>query len=169
MSISMYQASIPNLVHMLRNLAAILAKAAAHAEAKRIDPSVLLNSRLYPDMFSLTRQIQIATDTAKGCGARLSGQEPPKYEDTEASFPELSARIQKTIAYLESLKAETIDGSEERAIALKLRDASVTFQGTVYLFNFVLPNFHFHVSTAYAILRHNGVELGKQDFLGKIY
>jgi len=169
MSISMYQASIPTLVHMLKNLDAILAKAAAHAETKRIDPSVLVNSRLYPDMFPLARQIQIATDMAKGCGARLAGQEPPKYEDTEASFPELSARIQKTIAYLGSLKAEAIDGSEERAITLKLRDASVTFRGTAYRLNFVLPNFYFHVTTTYAILRHNGVELGKQDFLGKIY
>ena len=169
MSISMYQASIPPLVHMLENLDAILAKAAAHAEAKRIDPSVLVNGRLYPDMFPLARQVQIATDTAKGCGARLAGQEPPKYEDTEASFRELSARVRKTIAYLESLPAEAIDGSEERVITLKLRDTTVTFRGTAYLLNFVLPNFYFHVTTAYAILRHNGVELGKQDYLGKIY
>ncbi len=169
MSMSMYQASIPTLVHMLKNLDAILAKAAAHAEAKRIDPAVLVNSRLYPDMFPLARQVQIATDMAKGCGARLAGQEPPRYEDTEASFPELAARIQKTIAYLESLNAEAIDGSEERAITLKVRDASVTFQGTAYLLSFVLPNFYFHVSTAYAILRHNGVELSKQDYLGKIF
>ncbi|MBL8529605.1 MAG: DUF1993 family protein [Burkholderiales bacterium] len=169
MSISMYQASIPVLVHMLGNLDAILAKAAAYAEAKRIDPSALVNGRLYPDMFPLSRQVQIASDTAKGCGARLSGQEPPKYEDTEATFPELSTRIRKTIAYLESLDAAAIDGTEERAITLKLRDTTVTFQGVAYLLNFVLPNFYFHVSTAYAILRHNGVELGKQDYLGKIY
>jgi uncharacterized protein len=168
MSTTMYQASIPGLVHMLRNLDAILTKAAAHAETKGIDPSVLVNSRLYPDMFALARQIQIATDMAKGCGARLAGQEPPKYEDTEASFPELSARILKTITYLESLKAEAIDGSEERVITLKLRHASVTFRGMYYLLNFVLPNFYFHVTTAYAILRHNGVELGKQDYLGTI-
>jgi len=169
MSVSMYQASIPVLTHMLRNLDAILAKAAAYAETKRIDPSVLVNSRLYADMFPLARQIQIATDTAKGCGARLAGQEPPAYEDTEASFPELSARIQKTISFLESIKPEALDGSETRTISLKLRNAPVTFQGAAYLLNFVLPNFYFHVSTAYAILRHNGVELGKQDFLGKIY
>jgi hypothetical protein len=164
----MYQASIPGLVHMLRNLDAILARAAAHAEAKKIEPAVLVNSRLYPDMLPLARQIQIATDTAKGCGARLAGEEPPKYEDTEASFPELSARIQKTIAYLESIKAEAIEGSEEREITLRLRNASYTFRGVSYLLNFVLPNFYFHVTTAYAILRHNGVELGKQDYLGKI-
>jgi hypothetical protein len=169
MSISMYQASIPTLVHMLRNLDGILAKAGAHAEAKRIDPSVLVSSRLYPDMFPLARQVQIATDMAKGCGARLAGQEPPRYEDTEATLSELSGRIHKTIAYLESLKAEAIEGSEARVITLKLRDASVTFQGTSYLLNFVLPNFYFHVTAAYAILRHNGVELGKQDYLGKIF
>jgi hypothetical protein len=169
MSLSMYHASIPTLVHMLRNLDAILAKAAAHAEAKKIDPSVLVNSRLAPDMFPLARQVQIATDMAKGCGARLAGQEPPKYEDTEASFPELSARVQKTIAYLESLKAEAIDGSETRAITLKLRNETATFHGTAYLLHFVLPNFYFHLTTAYAILRHNGVELGKPDYLGKIY
>jgi hypothetical protein len=169
MSISMYQASIPALVHMLKNLDAILGKAAAHAEAKRFDPSVLVNGRLYPDMFPLARQVQIATDIAKGCGARLAGEEPPKYEDTETSFPELSARIHKTIAYLESVKPDTLDGSEERAITLKVRGASVTFQGMPYLLNFLLPNLYFHVSTAYAILRHNGVELGKQDYLGKIY
>ena len=168
MSISMYQASIPPLVHTLKNLDGILAKAAAHAEARKIDPSVLISSRLYPDMFALARQVQIASDTAKGCGARLAGQEPPKYEDTEASFPELSARIQKTVAYLETLKPESIDGSEERTITLKLRNTSITFQGMRYLLNFVLPNFYFHATTAYAILRHNGVELGKPDFLGKL-
>jgi hypothetical protein len=169
MSISMYQASIPVLVHMLKNLDGIVAKAATHAQTKGIDPSVLVNSRLYPDMFPLARQIQIATDMAKGCGARLAGQEPPKYEDTESSFPELSARIQKTIAHLESVKAAAIDGSEARPITLKVRGASVTFEGAHYLLNFVLPNFFFHLTTAYAILRHNGVELGKQDYLGKIY
>jgi hypothetical protein len=120
-------------------------------------------------MFPLARQVQIATDMAKGCGARLAGQEPPRYEDTEATLSELSGRIHKTIAYLESLKAEAIEGSEARVITLKLRDASVTFQGTSYLLNFVLPNFYFHVTAAYAILRHNGVELGKQDYLGKIF
>lgn len=168
MAISMYQASIPALVHALKNLDRILAKAAAHAEAKKIDPAVLVSARLYPDMFALARQIQIASDTAKGCGARLSGQEPPKYEDTETSLPELSARIQKTIAYLESIKPEQINGSEERTIVLKMRDVTVTFPGQQYLLRFVLPNFYFHVTTAYAILRHNGVEVGKKDYLGKI-
>lgn len=168
MSISMYQASIPALVRALKNLDAILGKAAAHAEAKKIDPSVLINSRLYPDMFALARQVQIATDTAKGCGARLAGQEPPKYEDTEASFPELSARIQKTVAYLEAFGPEQIDGSEERPITLTLRGKQVSFTGSNYLLSFVLPNFYFHVTTAYAILRHNGVEIGKPDYLGKL-
>ncbi len=168
MTISMYQISIPVLVRALNNLDAILAKAATHADAKKIDPAVLICSRLYPDMFSLARQVQVATDTAKGCAARLSGTEPPKYEDTEATFDELSGRIQKTVAYLESFKTEQIDGSESRTVTLQLRDRAITFDGLSYLSNFVLPNFFFHVTTTYDILRHCGVELGKRDFLGKL-
>lgn len=163
----MYQSSVPVFVRMLNNLAEILKKAAAHAETKKIDPAVLLQTRLYPDMFALARQVQIATDTAKGCAARLAGVEPPRYEDKESSFPELLARIEKTIAYAKSIKPDQIDGSEDRPIVLKVRDQSINFTGLAYLLNFALPNFYFHVATAYDLLRHNGVELGKQDFLGR--
>ena len=166
--ISMYQASIPTLIHTLSNLVSILQKGAAHAENKKFDPTVLINSRLYPDMLPFSRQIQIATDNAKGCAARLAGLEPPKYEDTEASFPELIARVQKTIDYLNTFKPEQIDGSEEKTISLPMRNNVMTFLGMPYLLNFVLPNVYFHVTTAYDILRHNGVELGKQDFIGKL-
>jgi uncharacterized protein len=166
MKISMYQASVPMFIRMLNNLAAILDKGAAHAEAKKIDPSVLINARLYPDMLPLARQIQIAGDSAKGAAARLAGLEPPKYEDTEASFSDLKGRIQKTISYLNTLKPEQIDGSEERAVTLPIRGQPVTFQGLPYLLNHAVPNFYFHVTTAYDILRHCGVEIGKADFLG---
>ena len=167
MTISMYQASVPTFIRMLHNLAAILEKAAAHAETKKIDPEVLVNSRLYPDMLPLVQQIQIASDGAKGGAARLAGLEPPKFEDNEKAFPELIARINKTISYLNTLKPEQIDGSEERTITLAMRTRTLTFQGMPYLLNYVLPNFYFHVTTAYGILRHCGVELGKRDFLGK--
>ena len=166
MKISMYQASVPVFIRMLKNLAAILAKGATYAEAKKIEPTVLINSRLYPDMFPLARQIQIASDVAKGCGARLAGLEPPKFEDNEATFPELFARIDKTVAYLETLKPEKIDGSEQRTITLQIRNQTMTFLGMPFLLNFALPNFYFHVTTAYDILRHFGVEIGKQDFIG---
>lgn len=162
----MYQASVATFIRMLNNLTAILEKAAAHADAKKIEPAVLINSRLYPDMFALGRQVQIATDHAKGCGARLAGMEPPKFEDNEATFPELIARVRKTVAYLNELKPEQIDGSEERTITLPMRTRTLTFRGLTYLLNFALPNFYFHVTTAYDILRHNGVELGKRDFIG---
>ena len=167
MTISMYQASVPVFIHMLNNLVAILEKAAAHAEAKKIDPAVLINSRLAPDMFPLSRQVQIATDGAKGCAARLAGLEPPRYEDNESTFPELIARLRKTIDYLATFTPAQIDGSEEKTIVMKFRDSSRTFVGLPYLLHYVLPNFYFHVTTTYAILRHCGVELGKQDFLGK--
>ena len=167
MKISMYQASVPTFIRMLNNLAAILEKAAAHAEAKKIDPAVLVNSRLYPDMLPLAQQVQIASDGAKGGAARLAELEPPKFEDNEKTFPELIARVQKTVSYLNTLKPEQIDGSEERTITLAMRTRTLTFQGMPYLLNFALPNFYFHVTTAYDILRHCGVELGKRDFLGK--
>ncbi|WP_437297815.1 DUF1993 domain-containing protein [Sorangium sp. So ce426] len=166
MTISMYQASVPVLVRMLGNLSAILTKAAAYAEAKKIEPRVLLDARLAPDMLSLTRQVQIASDSAKGCGARLAAVDLPKYEDNEASFDELQARIAKTVAFLNSLRPEQIDGSEDRDVTIPTRDQPLQFKGLVYLLNFVLPNFYFHVTTAYAILRHNGLEIGKLDFLG---
>jgi hypothetical protein len=166
MTISMYQASVPLFVRMLNNLAAIVDKAAAHAQARKIDPTVLINSRLYPDMFPLARQIQIATDNAKGCAARLAGQDPPRYEDNESTFPELLERIHKTVSFLGTIKPEQIDGSEERDVVLKLRGDAVTHKGLPYLINFVLPNFYFHVTTAYCILRHCGVEIGKKDYTG---
>ncbi|MDE1181110.1 DUF1993 family protein [Paraburkholderia sp.] len=166
MSISMYQASVPALVRGLTALQAILGKAEAHAAEKQVDPSVFTSARLFPDMLPLTRQIYIATDTAKGCAARLAGVEPPKYDDVETTFDELTARLQKTIDYLKSLDAAQIDGSEEREIVLKMRSGPIEFTGASYLLTFVLPNFYFHVTTAYDILRHNGVELGKLDYLG---
>lgn len=167
MPLSMYQASAPVFIRVMDNLQAVLDKGAAHAAANKIDPTVLLNSRLFPDMFPLVRQVQIASDNAKGGGARLAGMNPPKYEDNEASFPELNARIEKTVAFLQTLTPAQIDGSEEKAINLTLGKKTLTFQGQAYLFGLVLPNLYFHVTTAYAILRHCGVPLGKEDFLGK--
>jgi len=166
MSLSMYQASVPVFVRMLTNLSAILKKGEAHAQGKKIDPAVFTGARLAPDMLPLVRQIQIATDQVKGCAARLAGMEPPAYEDKEQSFADLYARIDKTIAYLKSVKPAQIDGSEERRVELKLHDKTVVLKGQDYLFERVYPNFFFHVTTAYAILRHNGVDIGKGDFLG---
>ena len=168
MTISMYETSIPVFIRNLKNLAAILAKGASYADAKKIEPAVLINSRLFPDMFPLVRQIQIASDIAKGCGARLAGQEPPKFEDNEATFPELFARIDKTVAYLQTLKPEQINGSEGKTVTLQIRNNTLTFLGMPFLLNFALPNFYFHVTTAYDILRHCGVEIGKQDFIGAL-
>jgi hypothetical protein len=164
----MYAATVPPIIRSLANLRSILEKAEAYAETKKIDPFVLLNARLYPDMFPLSRQVQIATDVGKGAVSRLAGLEPPKYEDNEMTFPELLARLDKTIALLESFKPEQIDGSEDKTIILPMHDRTVTFKGLPYLLDFVLPNVYFHVTTAYAILRHNGVEIGKKDFLGNI-
>jgi len=166
MSLSIYQISIPVFARALNNLAAILNKAAAHAEARKIDPSVLINYRLAPDMLPLSRQVQIASDTAKGCAARLAGVDVPSFADTETTFPELQERIDKTLAFLNTLTAEQIDGSESRTVTIQLRGKDVQFVGLAYLTSFVLPNLYFHVTTAYAILRHNGVELGKADYLG---
>jgi len=162
----MYQASVPVFVRMLDNLSRILELATQYADEKKIDPSVLINARLAPDMFPLSRQIQIATDVAKGCAARLAGLEVPSYEDNENTLPELLARIAKTVAFVQSVSAEKIDGSEDKAITLKLRNQEVSFLGQPYLLNFVLPNFYFHITTTYTILRHNGMPLGKMDFLG---
>ncbi len=166
MSLSMYQASIPVFIKGLNNITAILHKAAAYAESKKIDPAVLLNSRLAPDMFPLTRQIQIATDSVKGCAARLAGIEVPSYQDTESTLDELQARISKTIDFLQTVTAAQIDGSEQKAVTLKLRGKDVNFTGQDYLLSFVLPNFYFHYTTTYNILRHNGLDIGKTDFLG---
>ena len=166
MQMSMYQASLPVFIHMLRNLREILGKGAAYAEEKGIDSAVLVNCRLYPDMFPLCRQVQIATDVVKGFAARISGQTPPKYEDNESNFDELAARVGKTIAFLESFKPEQIDGTEDKEITLPLRSGDLDLKGLDYLNRFVTPNFYFHVTTTYALLRHNGVELGKKDFIG---
>jgi hypothetical protein len=163
----MYQASVPVFTLMLNNLSAILEKAMAHADAKKIDPAVLINARLYPDMFPLSKQVQIAADNIKGSVARLAGLEPPKYEDNESSFPELIARLRKTADYLATFKPEQIDGSEDRTITLKFRDATRTFAGMQYLLGYAIPTVYFHITTAYGILRHNGVEIGKQDYLGR--
>lgn len=168
MTISMYQASVPLMIKTLSNLRNLLEKAVAHAEAKRIDPSVLINARLYPDMFPLSRQVQIATDMAKGAASRLAGKEVPKYEDDEATFPELVARLDKTIALLKTFKPDDINGSEDNTITLPMRDRTLTFKGLAYLLDYVLPNVYFHTATAYAILRHNGLDVGKKDFLGKV-
>jgi len=166
MSLTLYQASIPHFIRMLGNLSEILNKAANHAEVKKIAPTIFINARLAPDMYPLSRQVQIATDMVKGCAARLAGIEVPSYEDNESTFAELQARIAKTVAFLESVSAAQIDGSEDRNITLKFGSRELSFLGQAYLFDFVIPNFHFHLTTAYAILRHHGVEIGKKDYTG---
>lgn len=164
----MYQASVPVFTKTLGNLAGILDKAAAFAVAKKVDESVLLGYRLAPDMLTLAKQIQIATDHAKGAPARLAGIEAPVFENTEASFAEFKARIDKILVFIGTLKPAQIDGSEERDISLKIGGNTLSHQGQPYLLHFALPNFFFHVTTAYAILRHCGVELGKKDFIGQV-
>ena len=166
MSLSMYDASVPVFLQGLRGLKTVLAKAAAHAEAKKIDPSVLLQARLYPDMFPLTRQVQIAGDFAKGGAGRLAGAELPVFEDVETSFEELQTRVAKTVAFIEGLSAAAFEGSETRPVSLNRRGEVVSFTGKDYLLFQAQPNFWFHVTTAYAILRHNGVELSKSDYMG---
>lgn len=168
MNLSMYQASIPVFIRMLQNLAGILKKGEAFAEAKKINPAVLINDRLAPDMFPLSRQVQIATDIARRGAARLAGLEPPKVEDQEQSFDDLYARINATIDYLKTFKSGQIDGTEEKAISFEIRGNTVNFTGQQMLLNFSLPNVYFHVTTTYAILRHNGVDIGKADFLGSL-
>ena len=165
MTMSMFRASVPVFLQMLPALSAILDKAAAHAAAKKIDPQVFCEARLYPDMFPLARQVQIATDFAKGACARLAGVDPPKYADTEKTLDDLKARIAKTVDFIKEFKPSQIDGSEEREISIVLGGQPQKYKGEAYLISLVLPNFFFHVTTAYAILRHNGVELGKQDFM----
>lgn len=166
MPISMYRASVPVFVQYLTALSAILKKAAEHCETKKIDPNVLVTSRLRPDMFALARQIQIATDQAKGAAARLTGREVPSYQDTEASLDELQARIAKTLDFVQSAKEADFAGSDDKEIALTVGGQDLKFSGVDYLTTFCLPNFFFHISTAYGILRHCGVEIGKRDFLG---
>jgi len=166
MKITMYDTLVPTANRMLGNLSNILDKAEAFAAAKKIDGSVLLNSRLAPDMFPLTRQVQIASDMTKGAAARLSGTEIPKYDDNETTIAELKARIAKTLAFVNSIDAAKYAGSDERDVTLQARTGDRHFKGLNYLRDYVLPNVYFHVTSAYAILRHNGVELGKNDFIG---
>ena len=167
MTISMYQASVPYFLRMLGNLKACLEKGAAHAAAKKFDTAVLFNERLAPDMLPLARQVQIASDNAKGCGARLAGIDPPKFDDHETTYPQLIERIDKTVAFLKTLKPAQVDGSEGREVVLKFPNQTLNFKGLDYLLFFAIPNFTFHVVTAYNILRHNGVEIGKIDYLGR--
>ena len=164
--LSIYDVTIPPLKRTLNNLAAILKKGEEYADAKKIEHSVLLNSRLFVDMYPLTRQVQITTDMSKGAGARLAGVEIPKYEDNETSFAELQARIAKTIAFLDTIDSKQLQDAETREITITIRKTDLKFSGQDYLLKWVLPNVYFHVTTAYNILRHHGVELGKQDFLG---
>jgi len=168
MAISMYDFSIPVLTRGLTNLSAILDKAAAHAAAKKFDPAALAQSRLYPDMYPLVRQVQIACDTAKGAAARLAGIEVPKHEDNEATLAELKARIAKTVDFLKSVNRDRLKDAESRDIEIKFPNGSWKFTGIAYLADFVLPNFYFHVSMVYALLRKSGVEIGKGDFLGEL-
>jgi hypothetical protein len=168
MTLSMYEVSIPVFQRALTNLSAILDKGAAHAAAKKFDPAVLVNARLAPHMLPLSRQIQIAVDHARGAAARLAGLQRPPVADTETTLDELQARIASTLAYIGTFTPEQIDGSEAREITLPLRTGEVKLKGQPYLLDFAFPNFWFHVTIAYAILRHNGVDIGKTDFIGPL-
>jgi hypothetical protein len=166
MTISMYQASAPRFANVLTNLSAILDKAQAHLEARKLDHAVLTDYRLFPDMFPMKRQVQIACDTAKGAVARLAGVDLPKHEDTEQTLADLKARIAKTIAFIKTIQPAQLDGTEDKEIVLNLGGQVARFKGMQYLLGFAHPNFYFHVVTAYNILRHNGVDVGKRDFIG---
>ncbi len=166
MSLSMYSSSIPVLIRNLNNLSVLLGKAANYASEKEIDETVLVSARLFPNMLPLANQVQIACDVSKGAAARLGGVEAPKYEDNEATFDELQTRISNTLEFLESVPADKLEGTEQKEITLQAGPNELTFSGSTYLQSFVLPNVYFHTTTAYNILRHNGVEIGKMDFLG---
>jgi hypothetical protein len=168
MTLSMYDLSIPVLTRGLTNLSAILDKAAAHAADRKFEPAALVQARLFPDMFPLSRQVQITCDTAKGAAGRLAGIEIPKHEDTESTLEELKQRIAKTLDFLKSVTADQMKGAESRPIEIKTPNRTLSFTGLSYLTNFVLPNFYFHESMTYALLRSSGVEIGKMDFLGAI-
>lgn len=165
MTISMYQVSIPRFVHMLHNLSAILDKAQAYADAKKLDPSVLPGARLYPDMLPLTAQVRIACDAANGAATRLSGAAAPTFGD-DRTIADMKARIETSIAYLKTIPASAIDGAEAKETVVKVGGKDVTYAGQQFLLARAIPNFYFHVTTAYDILRHNGVEIGKGDYLG---
>ncbi len=167
MTISMYAASVPVFKQTLNALSAILAKADAHAAARNIDPTALLQARLFPDMLAFTRQVQLSCDFSKRAVARLAGIEAPSHEDTETSFAQLQARIASTIAFIDTVTAEQINGSEARPLKVPAGpDKTLDFTGQDFLLHFALPNLFFHATTAFAILRHNGIEIGKRDFLG---
>ena len=166
MTISMYQASVPRFANILGNLSSILDKAQAHVDAKKIDAAVLPGFRLYPDMLPMTKQVQIACDTVKGVVARLAGIEIPVFEDNEVTLADLKARIAKTIAFIQTVKPAQIDGTEDKDIVIKRGDKETHYKGMQFLLGHAVPNFYFHVTTTYDILRHNGVEIGKRDYLG---
>lgn len=167
MTMSMFEASVPVFIHQLQALKVILQKGQAHAEARKFDSTNLVNSRLIADMLPLSRQVQIASDAAKFAASRLSGTEAPKLEDNEATLPELIARVDKTLDYLQGFKPAQIDGSEEKSIVMKTPSGEFTLTGIAYLRHVALPNFFFHVTTTYNLLRQNGVDIGKSDFLGR--
>lgn len=166
MALSMYDVSVPAFIRALTNLSAILEKGAAHAKAQGIDATDLIQTRLVADMDPLPAQVQRASDAAKGCAARLAGVDIPSFPDDEATFPQLQERVAKTIDFLKTIRPDQLEGSETRVVELKLRGGPVTFDGKSYLLGFALPNFYFHVTTAYDILRHKGVQIGKLDYLG---
>ena len=166
MNISMYQASVPRFVNVLGNLSAILDKAQAHIDAKKIDPAALTGFRLFPDMLPMSKQVQIASDTAKGVIARLAGVEIPVYEDNEVTLADLKARIAKTVAFIQTFTPAQIDGTEDKEIVIKRGDKETRYTGMQFLLGHAIPNFYFHVATTYNILRHNGIEIGKRDYLG---
>ena len=166
MSISMYQASVPRFVDILGNLSNILDKAQAHVDAKKIDATALTTYRIFPDMLPMSKQVQIACDTAKGVIARLAGVDIPAYEDNEVTLADLKARVAKTIAFIQTFTPAQIDGTEDKAIVTKRGDKETHYKGMQFLLGHAVPNFYFHVTTTYNILRHNGVEIGKRDFLG---
>ena len=166
MNISMYEASVPRFVNILGNLSNILDKAQAHVDAKKLDPVTLSSYRLFPDMLPMKTQVQIACDTAKGVVARLAGVEIPVYEDNEKTLSDLNARVTKTIAFIQTMTPGQIDGTEDKEIVTKRGDKETRYKGMQFLLGHALPNFYFHVTTAYNILRHNGIEIGKRDYLG---
>lgn len=168
MSISIYEQSVARMIHMLGNLDGLVSKAEAHAEVNDIEPAALLKARLFPTMRDFTFQVQVCTDMAKGCAARLTGSDMPKWRDDEESFADLHARIKKALDFLAAFKPEQFEGSESLELELKLGSHTVNFTGKSYLLGFVLPNFYFHMATAYNLLRHNGLDIGKRDFLGEI-
>jgi hypothetical protein len=168
MTLSMYQASVPRILNMLTNLSHLLDKAQAHVDVKKISEDSLTQFRLYPDMFPMARQVQIACDTAKSVVARLAGVEIPSHEDTEVSIADLKQRIAKTMAFIEGFNASQINGTEDKDIITKRGEKETHYKGMQFLLNHAMPNLYFHITTVYAILRHNGVEIGKRDYLGKV-